>query len=115
MRPALLAFMIAAVTACSASGPPRSEYFVVPFEAGDASLQGPAKAVIAQAARAAGRGGPQLVAVKGYLSADGAGRELSEQRMRAVEEALVGGGVPKPLVQIMPQTVAPENFARLGN
>jgi hypothetical protein len=115
MRPALLALALVALSACSSSGPPRSRYFVVPFEAGHAEIGGQAKAVLDEALREAKSGSPRLVAVKGYVGADGAERELAERRMQAVEQALVGGGVPGQLVRIVPQAATAETVSRLGN
>jgi isocitrate dehydrogenase len=55
------------------------------------------------------------VVVKGYVNADGSGRELSEQRMKVVADALVEAGVTRRIIQLHAQQTPAADFTRLGN
>lgn len=100
---------------CSSSGPPHSDYFVVFFPPSSAEPLPEGRAALARAGADAHRGSPRAVLVTGYLSSDGTGRELSQQRMQAVAQGLARDGVPKTVIRIAPETVTPAAFARLGN
>jgi hypothetical protein len=73
------------------------------------------RAALARASDDARRSDPREILITGYLSADGTGRDLSQQRMQAVKQALLGGGTAAAKIRMAPETVPPDAFARLGN
>lgn len=114
--PPRLALAVALLIAgCSSSEPPHSDYFVVFFAPASSELLPEGRAALARATEDAHRSEPREILVTGYLNADGTGRDLSQQRMQAVKQALLGGGTAAAKVRLAPETVPPEAFARLGN
>jgi hypothetical protein len=111
----LAAFLLLTLSACGSSGPPHSDYYVVTFDPARADLLPAGRAALSYATRDADRGAPRAVAVKGYVNVDGSSRELSEQRMKVVADALVEAGVPRDIIQLTPQPTPAVDFARLGN
>ena len=115
MKARLAVLLLLTLCACGSSGSPYSDYYVVSFDPAGAELPPAGRAALSYAARDADRGAPRAVAVKGYVSVDGSGRELSEQRMKVVAEALVEAGVARSIIHLMPQPTPATEFARLGN
>jgi hypothetical protein len=115
MKARLATLLLLTLSACGSSGPPHSDYYVVTFEPARAELPPAGRTALSYATRDADRGAPRAVAVKGYLNADGSARELSEQRMKVVADALVEAGVPRDIIKFVPQPTPPADFARLGN
>ncbi|HZS81953.1 MAG TPA: OmpA family protein [Stellaceae bacterium] len=111
----MLAALVLANAGCGSAEPPHSEYFVVFFQPSSAQLLPEGRLALDEAIRDAKRGEPREISVKGYVRADGGERELSEQRMRVVEEALTAGGLSTRIVRLAPETVDAQSFARLGN
>jgi hypothetical protein len=98
------------------SEPPHSDYYVVTFAAGRADLPPDGRRALSYATRDADRGAPRAVAVKAYLRADGSERELCNQRLNVVADALVQAGVPRNIIKLVPQPAIDDSeFARLGN
>jgi hypothetical protein len=115
MRSFLLALVIAAMVACSSYGPPHSDYYVIFFDSAGATLLPEGRAAMARAVRDAKSGSPRAVTIKGYLTDDGQTRQIAEQRMQVVEQALLAGGLAKDLVKLAPEKTDPATFARLGD
>jgi ribosomal protein S12 methylthiotransferase accessory factor YcaO len=115
MRSFLIAFVVALLVGCSSSEPPQSAYYIVSFEPSGATLLPEGHAALERAIREAGQGKPSSVIVKAYVAADDSGRELSEQRVHVVEQALVDGGVPKRLVRVVLAKTDAADLARLGD
>jgi hypothetical protein len=115
MKRRLATLLLLTLSACGSSGSPHSDYYVVAFDPARADLPPAGRAALSYAARDADRGAPRAVAVKGYVNVNGSGRELSEQRMKVVADALVEAGVPRGIIQLTPQPTPPADFARLGN
>jgi hypothetical protein len=115
MKARLAILLLLILSACGSSRSPYSDYYVVSFDPAGAELPPAGRAALSYAARDADRGAPRAVAVKGYVSVDGSGRELSEQRMKVVAEALVEAGVPRSIIHLTPQPTPTTEFTRLGN
>jgi hypothetical protein len=116
MKISLVAALLILLSACSFSGPPHSDYYVVTFDAGRAELPPGGRLALSYAASDADRGAPRAVAIKAYVRADGSERALSEQRMKVVADALVEAGVARSIIQLTPQPAADDaEFARLGD
>src|SRR5260370_36706939 len=115
MNARLAVLLLLTLSACGRSGSPYSAYYVVSFDPARAELPPAGRAALSYATRDADRGAPRAVAVKGYVSVDGSGRELSEQRMKVVADALVEAGVPRSIIHLTPQPTPATEFARLGN
>ena len=115
MRSLILALVALALAACGSSGPPHSEYYVIFFDSAGATLLPQGSAAIARAVRDAKSGSPRAVTVKGYLTDDEQARQVAEQRMQVVEQALLDGGLAKDLVKLAPETTDAATFARLGD
>jgi hypothetical protein len=115
MNARLAVLLMLTLSACGSSGSPYSDYYVVSFDPARAELPPAGRAALSYATRDADRGAPRAVAVKGYVSVDGSGRELSEQRMKVVADALVEAGVPRSIIHLTPQPTPATEFARLGN
>ncbi len=95
---------------------PHSDYYVVTFATGRAELPPDGRRALSYATRDADRGAPRAVAVKAYLRADGSERELCEQRLKVVADALVEAGVARNIIRLVPQPAIDDaEFARLGN
>jgi hypothetical protein len=115
MRSLLLVLTLLVLAGCSSPEPPHSDYFVVSFAAGEATLDPPAQAALERAVRDAKSGRPRAVAIKAYFAADGGGRELCDARLQAVQQALVGAGTPSSLIHLMPTALDGATLERLGN
>ncbi len=115
MRALLLALLMSGVAACSSWELPHSSYYVVFFDAANATLLPEGRGALAQAVGDAREGEPTEVIVKGYVGADGSGSGLADQRMQTVEQALLQGGVAKARLRLAPTPVAPGNLARLAS
>src|SRR5260221_3347102 len=95
---------------------PHSDYYVVTFATGRAELPPDGRRALSYATRDADRGAPRAVAVKAYLRADGSERELCEQRLKVVADALVQAGVARNIIRLVPQPAMDDaEVARLGN
>jgi outer membrane protein OmpA-like peptidoglycan-associated protein len=82
-------------------GPPEGPFLVF-FEGDSATLTSEARAIVLKAAAAAEARKPSAIAVLGYASKEGAAavnKELSERRVRAVEQVLVEAGVAPALLR----------------
>src|SRR5437868_5530226 len=106
----LLLLMLAA---CGSSGPPHSDYYVVTFDPANGDLPPAGRTALSYATRDADSGAPRTVVVKGYVDADGSGRELSEQRMKVVADALVEAGVARRVIQLQTQPTPAADSAPL--
>jgi len=115
MKVGLVVLLLLTLSACGSSGPPHSDYYVVTFDPAGGDLPPAGRSALSYAARDADRGAPRAVVVKGYVNADGSGRELSEQRMKVVADALVEAGVTRGIIKLVPQPIPAADFARLGN
>jgi hypothetical protein len=115
MRSLLLVLLLPLVASCWSSEPPHSAYYVVSFGATDAILEPAARAVIDRAVRDVKGNKPRVVALMGYVGADGSGQDLCNQRLQVVEEELISGGVVASLLQLKPTTTDKATFDRLGN
>jgi hypothetical protein len=115
MRSLLLALVAAVMVACGSYGPPHSEYFVIFFDSAGATLLPEGRAAMARALRDAKSGSPRVVTVKGYVTDDDQARQVGEQRMRVVEQALLDGGLSKDIVKLAPEVTDAGKFARLGD
>jgi hypothetical protein len=110
------AFLLLLAACWGGSGPPHSDYYVVTFGSGRAELPPDGRRALSNATRDADRGAPRAVAIKAYLRADGGERELCDQRMKVVADALVQAGVARNIIRLVPQPAIDEaEFARLGN
>ena len=84
------------LTSCDAFGPGQPEYLVY-FQERSANLDGPARGVVANAARQAQQDSSAPVSVIGYTDSAGSPQVdvvLSQKRAQAVADALVADGVP---------------------
>ncbi len=115
MKFRLAVLLLLSLSACGSSGPPHSDYYVVTFDPASGDLPPAGRTALSYATRDADRGAPRAVVVKGYVNADGSGRELSEQRMKVVADALVEAGVTRRIIQLQAQPTPAADFARLGN
>src|SRR5712692_1773155 len=106
MRARLAALLLLALSACGSAGPPHSDYYVVTFNPGSAELPPAGRTALSFATRDADRGAPRAIVIKTSVKGDGSDRELSEQRMKVVADALVEAGVPRDIIQLMPQVTA---------
>lgn len=115
MKTYLAALLLLALSACGASETPHSDYFVVSFEPARSELPPAGRAALSYATRDADRGAPRAVAIKAYVRADDTNRELADQRMKVIADALVEAGVARNIIRLVPQPADPDEFARLGN
>jgi hypothetical protein len=117
MRALLISAFLLLLSACwGGSQTPHSDYFVVTFATGRAELPPDGRRALSYATKDADRGAPRAVAVKAYLRADGSERELCDQRMKVVADALVQAGVARNIIRLVPQPAVDDaEFARLGN
>jgi hypothetical protein len=117
MKIFLVAAFLLLLSACwGSSGPPHSDYYVVTFASGRAELPPDGRRALSNATRDADRGAPRAVAIKAYLRTDGSERELCDQRMKVVADALVQAGVARNIIRVVPQPAIDDaEFARLGN
>ncbi|HEX3499945.1 MAG TPA: hypothetical protein VHT04_11555 [Stellaceae bacterium] len=113
----LVAGLLLLLSACGGgSGLPHSDYYVVTFASGRAELPPDGRRALSNATRDADRGVPRAVAIKAYLRADGSERDLCDQRMKVIADALVQAGVARNIIRIVPQPAIDDaEFARLGN
>jgi hypothetical protein len=115
MRLWLVPFLVALAAACSSSGPPHSAYYVVPFQRDAAAVGTQGRVVIAQALEDIKGDQPAAIVLKCYVGPEQEGKDLSEARLRAVDEALVGGGVAANLIRSAAATTDAATYERLGN
>ena len=115
MRALLIAALTAAMVACSFSESPHSAYYVVFFDPAGTALLPEGNRALARAVEDARSDEPTEIVVKGYVGTDGSGRALAEQRMAAVEQGLLSGGVDKARLHLAPEAVGPANLARLAS
>jgi hypothetical protein len=118
MKTFTVAALLLLLSGCwwGSSETPHSDYFVVTFATGRAELPPDGRRALSYATRDADRGGPRAVVVKAYLRADGSERELCDQRLKVVADALVQAGVPRNIIKLVPQQAVDDaEFARLGN
>jgi hypothetical protein len=118
MKSFIAAALLLVLSGCwwGGSEPPHSDYYVVTFATGRAELPPDGRRALSYATRDADRGAPRAVVVKAYLRADGSERELCEQRLKVVADALVQAGVPRNIIRLVPQPAIDDaEFARLGN
>lgn len=117
MKIFLVAVFLLVLSACwGGSGPPHSDYYVIAFASGRAELPPDGRRALSYATRDADRGAPRAIVVKAYLRADGSERELCDQRLNVVADALVQAGVARNIIRLVPQPAVDDaEFARLGN
>src|SRR4051794_14398116 len=118
MKSFIVAALLLLLSGCwgGSSEPPHSHHYVVTSATGPAELPPDGKRALSYATRDADRGAPRAVAVKAYLRADGSDRELCDQRLKVVADALVQAGVPRDIIRLVPQPAVDDaEFARLGN
>jgi hypothetical protein len=115
MKAYLAALLLLTLSACGASEAPHSDYFVVAFEPAHSELPPAGRAALSYATRDADRGAPRAVAIRAYVRADDTNRELAEQRMKVIADALVEAGVARNIIRLVPQPADPDEYTRLGN
>jgi hypothetical protein len=115
MKFRLAVLLLLTLSACGSSGPPHSDYYVVTFDPASGDLPPAGRSALSYATRDADRGAPRAVMVKGYVNVDGGGREIAEQRMKVVADALVEAGVARRIIQFVRQPTPTADLARLGN
>ncbi|HEY0526313.1 MAG TPA: hypothetical protein VGD08_23160 [Stellaceae bacterium] len=98
VSPALLLLTLAALSACSSNrGPPHSDYAVIQFEKGSATLTAEGRAAIAHAAHEAKAQHPTAIRLRGDMNGDGA--SIARARVEAVQAALRAAGVPDAVIE----------------
>ena len=118
MKIFIVAVFLLLLSGCwwGSSETPHSDYYVVTFATGRAELPPEGRRALSNATRDADRGAPRAVAIKAYLRADGSERELCDQRLKVVADAIVQAGVARNIIRLVPQTAIDDaEFTRLGN
>jgi hypothetical protein len=87
------------LVACGSREAAHSDYFIVTFLPGLPAPSDQGVEAIASAAREAGRHTPSFIEISAAQPADGAPSALTQQRLDAVQQALVRDGVDQRLVR----------------
>jgi hypothetical protein len=110
-RLTLLAFLCGLAAACGANEAPHSDYFVVTFLPNTPAPSQAGLDALDHAVRQAVRHVPAFIGLSGAAPEDGAVPELTQQRIAAITEALVRGGVDPHLIRDETRPYDAKSFA----
>jgi len=112
-RLTLLLCLCALLVACGSDDLPHSDYFIVGFLPNTPALSDGGLDALDHAVRQAGRHAPSSIAVSSAAPESGVLPELAQQRIAAITQAFVRGGVDLRLVRNETRTYDAKSYAAL--
>lgn len=112
-RLTLLLCVCALLAACGFDAPPHSDYFIVSFLPNTPAPSDAGLDALDHAVKQAGRHAPSFIAVNSAAPDGGALSELAQQRIAAISQAFVKGGVDLRLIRNETRTYDAKSYAAL--
>lgn len=111
----MVLFLLGLLGGCGAGGPPHSDYYVVTFLANTPAPSDAGLDALDHAVRQAGRHTPSFVALNCAAPGEGDVPDLTQQRIAAITQAFVRGGLDPHLIRPETRTFDAKSFAERKN